>query len=103
MQESITYGAMMIAMFAIIIAVSIYIPLIGGLTIFFIPLPIILYRLRYERGPPLLVMGTGVLVSMLVGGLYLVPVALVFGLLGFVIGRYKKTKSQSFIRLWHPG
>lgn len=89
--RSITYGAMMIAMFAILLAVSVYVPLIGSLTLFFIPLPIILYRLRYDRGPSLLVMVTGILVSMLIGGIALLPFSLVFGPLGFIIGDTMKT------------
>ena len=53
--RKITYGAMMIALFAILLAVSLYTPLVGIVTMFFIPLPIILYRLRYDRTSSLLV------------------------------------------------
>ena len=53
--RKITYGAMMIALFAILLAVSLYIPLLGSVTMFFIPLPIILYRLRYDRTSSILV------------------------------------------------
>ena len=98
--RKITYGAMMIAMFAIVLAITVYIPIVGSMTMLFIPLPIILYRLRYERGPTLLVMLTGVLLSLLVGGIILVPVALMFGLLGLVIGdtmRTEKTKLYTFM------
>ena len=98
--RKITYGAMMIAMFAILFAVSVYIPPVGIVTMFFIPLPIILYRLRYERGVSSLVMLTGVLVSALIGGVIFVPVALLFGLLGLVIGdtiRTGKSKLYTFM------
>lgn len=98
--RKITYGALMIAMFAILLAITVYIPIVGSITFFFIPLPIILYRLRYDRGPSLLVLMTGVLLSLLVGGIILVPVALVFGLLGLVIGDTiitEKTKLYTFM------
>lgn len=85
--RKITYGAMMIAIFAILLAVSLYVPLLGSITMFFIPLPIILYRLRYDRASSLLVTATGVMLSLLVGGGgILVPFAFVLGLLGIVIG-----------------
>ena len=98
--RKITYGAMMIAMFAIVLAISVYIPIIGGMTMLFIPLPIILYRLRYERGLSVIVTLTGVLLSLLVGGIIIVPVALMFGLLGLVIGdtiRTGKSKLYTFM------
>ncbi len=98
--RKITYGAMMIAMFAILLAITVYIPIVGSITLFFIPLPIILYRLNYDRGPSILVLMTGVLLSLLVGGILLVPVALVFGLLGLVIGdtiRTEQTKLYTFM------
>lgn len=98
--RKITYGAMIIAIFATILAITVYIPIVGGITLFFIPLPIILYRLRYDRGLSLLVMITGVLLSLLVGGIILVPFALMFGLLGLVIGdtlRTEKTKLYTFM------
>lgn len=98
--RKITYGAMMIAMFAILLAISVYIPLIGSVTLFFIPLPILLYRLRYDRAASLLVTATGVLLAILVGGITLAPFALLFGLLGFVIGdtiQTEKSKLYTFM------
>ena len=98
--RKITYGAMMIAMFAILLAITVYIPPVGIVTVFFIPLPMMLYRLRYDRGPSLLVTLTGVLLSALIGGLILVPIALLFGILGFVIGdtiRTEKSKLYTFM------
>jgi len=98
--RKITYGAMMIALFAILLAVSLYAPLIGNITMFFIPLPIILYRLKYNRSSSLLVVATGVILSLMIGGILLVPFALIHGLLGFVVGetvRMGKTKLYIFM------
>jgi len=88
---------MMIAMFAVLLAVSFYIPPLGALLLFFIPLPIILYRLRFDRISTLLVLTVGIIVSLLIGGITLVPLALAFGVLGFVIG---DTMSQEKSKLY---
>ncbi len=86
----------MIAMFAILLAISVYVPLLGNITLFFTPLPFILYRLRYDRGPSIFVMLTGVVVSLL-GGMALFPFAVLFGVLGFVIGdTIKSGKSKLY-------
>lgn len=97
--RKITYGAMMIAIFAIILAITVYVPLLGSITIFFIPLPIILYRLRYDRAASVLVTITGILLSLL-GGIALFPFAILFGLLGLVIGdtiKSEQTKLYTFM------
>ncbi|MBE1556505.1 YybS family protein [Sporosarcina limicola] len=98
--RKITYGAMMIALFAIIIAVSLYVPLVGLVTVLFIPLPIILYRLQHDRASSFLIMTTGIGVSLLVGGKLLLPIALIAGLMGFVIGdtiQTGKTKLYTYM------
>jgi uncharacterized protein YybS (DUF2232 family) len=98
--RKITYGAMMIAVFAVLLAVSLYIPLVGSITMFFIPLPIILYRLKYDRASSLLVWVSGIVLSLLIGGVLLAPFAFVHGFLGLVIGesvRMGKTKLYSFM------
>jgi len=101
--RKITYGAMMIAFFAILLAVSLYVPLLGSVTMFFIPLPIILYRLRYDRASSLLVTATGIMLSLIVGGILLVPFAFIHGLLGFVVGDTVKTEKTKLYTLMATG
>ena len=98
--RKITYGAMMVAIFVILLAVSFYIPFVGSVVLFFIPLPIILYRLRYDRISAFLMMLVGFTLSLLIGGIVLLPIAVAFGLLGFVIGdtmSLEKTKLYTFM------
>lgn len=83
--RKITFGAMMIAIFVIMLAISVYVPLLGVVMSLFIPLPILLYRLRHDRAASILVMITATVVS-LIGGLALFPAAILFGALGLVIG-----------------
>lgn len=97
--RKITYGAMMIAIFIILVAISVYVPLLGTITMLFTPLPMILYRLRYDRNAAIFVTVAGILLSML-GGVFLLPVAFVFGPLGLIIGdtiRNQKSKLYTFM------
>lgn len=97
--RKLTYGAMMIAIFIILSAISVYVPVLGTVTMFFVPLPIILYRLRYDRTASIFVVVTGIVIS-LIGGILLLPVTFTFGLLGLVIGetlQTKKTKLYTFM------
>lgn len=97
--RKLTHGAMMIAIFIILAAISVYVPLLGTVTMLFTPLPILLYRLRYDRTASIFVVIAGIVFSLL-GGIFLLPVTFTFGLLGFVIGEaiaQKKTKLYTFM------
>ncbi|MDN4608912.1 DUF2232 domain-containing protein [Sporosarcina highlanderae] len=86
--KKIKYGAMMIALFTILLAGAFFIPLIGLLIMIFLPLPIILYRLREDRSSTaLVVLSTGIL-ALLLGGLTLLPFVLGFVVLGFLIAEF---------------
>lgn len=94
----ITYGAMMIALFALLLAFTMYVPLLGALTLLFIPLPITLYRLRYDRLSTLLVVACTWLITLLIGGLLSIPSAIVLSAVGFVIGDTVRTgKSKLYV------
>ncbi|MCZ2259050.1 YybS family protein [Sporosarcina sp. G11-34] len=98
--RKVTYGAMMIGLFVVLLAVSLYVPLIGALAMFFIPLPIILYRIKYNRTASIFVMMTGIVLSMFVGGIVLIPFGFLYGLLGLIIGdtiATKKSKLYTFM------
>lgn len=83
--QKITYGAMMLALFTILLAGALYIPFLGSIIMLFIPLPIILYRLRYDRSSTILIAIAGIILSLIVGGILLVPFALIYSVLAFLI------------------
>src|SRR5699024_1032949 len=96
----ITYGAMMVALFAILLAMTLYVPLLGLLTILLVPLPITIYRLRYDRVSTLMVAVCTWLITLLIGGLLSIPAAIVLSAVGFIIGdtvRTGKTKLYVFM------
>ncbi|MHA6260966.1 YybS family protein [Sporosarcina sp. CAU 1771] len=96
----IVHGAMMIALFFLLTTITILIPVIGMLTLFFIPLPIILFRLKFDRTSSFFVTATGIFMSLLILGIFSVPYTFVFGLVGFIIGdtvQSRKTKLYTFM------
>ncbi|MDW0111235.1 YybS family protein [Sporosarcina aquimarina] len=101
--RKLTYGAMMIALFAVLFAVSLYIPLLGSVSLFFIPLPIFLYRIRYDRNASLLVAVAAILVSSLLGGVLSIPAAIALVLIGFVMGETMQAKKSKFYTVMAVG
>lgn len=91
----ITHGAMMVALFTILLAISTYIPLLNIVTIWFISLPVAWYSAKYSRSSSLLVAIVSVAMSTLICGIMTLPLAIVVAVIGFVIGdiiRSKKSK-----------
>ncbi len=90
----ITHGAMMVALFTILLAISTYIPFLSIVAIWFNPLPIAWYSATYNRSSSLLVAIVSTAISLLIGGLLVLPVAIVFAAIGFVIGDVIRTKKS---------
>lgn len=98
--KRLTMGAMMIALFTILLAVSFYVPILNIVTSFFIALPIIWYSVKFDRNSAILVTVVCMGMSFFVGGLLALPLAFIHAPLGLVIGdsiRRKKSKLYLFI------
>lgn len=82
----LTHGFMTIALFSILFAMSVYVPVLGLFTSFIVPLPLAWYSAKFERKQAAFVTIIAVLFSLIIGGIF----GLIFGLLvaplGFIIG-----------------
>ncbi|MFB5088819.1 DUF2232 domain-containing protein [Psychrobacillus sp. PGGUH221] len=82
----LTYGAMMIALFAILLAMSVYIPFLGFITSFIVPLPIAWFSAKFERKYAVYVTLIGLAISFIIGGIFGFIFALIVAPLGLIIG-----------------
>ncbi|KQL34731.1 MULTISPECIES: DUF2232 domain-containing protein [Bacillaceae] len=82
----LTYGAMMIALFAILLAMSVYIPFLGFITSFIVPLPIAWFSAKFERKYAVYVTLIGLVISFIIGGIFGFIFALIVAPLGLIIG-----------------
>lgn len=93
--KAMTQGAMMIALFLLLVALAFYVPLINLLAFVFAPLPLAWYSATYNRKLAIGVSLLAVAASILVGNVLIVPLALILAIVGLVIGvclREKKSK-----------
>ena len=98
--KALVQGSMMVAIFTILMTMAAYVPLISILALLFAPLPIAWYSANYNRKSSILVGIAGALLTFFTSGIIMLPFALVFGLLGLVMGeaiRLKKSKVYIFI------
>ncbi len=98
--RKLTNGAMMAAVFTVLLAVSVYVPLLNAVTTLFLALPIAWYSAKYDWKASALFGTVNLILSFLIGGLLALPIALIHVPLGVMIGLsiyYKKSKLFMFM------
>lgn len=98
--RQITNGALMAAVFTVLLAFTVYVPIFSVITMFFLVLPIAWYSAKYPWKPSLLFSAAALFLSFIIGGIFAVPVALLYVPFGLMIGYsiyYKKSKLYMFI------
>ena len=96
--KGLAQGAMMIALFAILIAIALYVPLVSIIATFFAPLPLAWYSANYQRNQSIFVAVIACVMTFFIGGLIVLPFSFIFATIGVVIGiSLKLNKSKLFI------
>ncbi|MBZ5199609.1 YybS family protein [Planomicrobium chinense] len=98
--SQLTQGALMAAVFTVLLAISVYVPLLNVVTTLFLAVPIAWYSAKYAWQASALFSVVCLILSAIVGGLLALPIALIHIPLGLVIGLsifYKKSKLFMFM------
>lgn len=98
--RKLAHGAMMIALFTVLMAIVFYVPIANLLAAVVAPLPLIWYSAHYDRKSSLFVTIAAIIVTFFIGGLLLIPASIIFAAAGMTIGDaiYNK-KSKVFMFL----
>nr|WP_316047236.1 DUF2232 domain-containing protein [Planococcus glaciei] len=84
--SQLTQGALMAAVFTVLLAISVYVPLLNVVTTLFLAVPIAWYSAKYPWQASALFSVVCLILSAIVGGLLALPIALIHIPLGLVIG-----------------
>ena len=98
--RQITNGALMAAVFTVVLAISVYVPLLNVISTFFLALPAAWYSAKYPWKPSVLFAAVSLFLSFIIGGILALPLALIYLPLGLMIGlsiHYQKSKLFMFI------
>lgn len=93
--KAMTQGAMMIALFLLLLALAFYVPVLNMVAFIFAPLPLAWYSATYNRKLAIGVSLLAIAASIFVGNLLIIPLALILAVVGLVMGdclREKKSK-----------
>lgn len=84
--RQLTQGAMMAAVFTVLLAISIYVPLLQIVSSLFLALPVAWYSAKYGGKASALFSAVCLVLTFIVGGILALPLALIHIPLGLVIG-----------------
>jgi len=89
----ITEGAALLAIYAMLLLISMYVPILGTVVTFALPLPFILLMIRYALPNAFVIFTVAFLIAVIVGQPIGLVKTVVFGLMGIVLGyMYKKQR-----------
>ncbi|MCD8501785.1 MAG: YybS family protein [Bacillaceae bacterium] len=98
--KSLTEGAILAALIALIVFLSFTVPFLGSLLIFAIPLPLVIYVTKYGWKHGLLLWLVASIVTLVIGGPVFILNTVFFGASGIVIGELTKRKKTGFTVLF---
>ena len=96
----LTEGAILLAIFAVLLLITFYIPGLGLIVNLFLSLPFLFFGAKYDGKSTAVFTLAAVLLSMILGSLLAIPLALAYGTTGAVMGymvREGKSKFAAYI------
>lgn len=90
----ITEGAALLAIYAILLLISMYVPILGTVVTFALPLPFILLTIRHRLSNVLVIFVAALFVTIIVSQPMNLVKTTMFGLIGIVLGYMYKTRKK---------
>ncbi|MFS0821110.1 YybS family protein [Bacillus sp. 1P02SD] len=84
--KNLTEGAMLLAFYSVLLLLTLYIPLLGALFLFLLPVPFILFTVKYRVKQSFLFLLIAFLLSGLLGSVLGIIHTIVFGITGILLG-----------------
>lgn len=88
----LTEGAVLLALYLVLMLFARYVPIIGTIVLFVLPLPFIIFTIRHSIRLTFLLIFAGSILSILFGSIFSVITAVTFGLSGVIMGYFYKRK-----------
>lgn len=84
--NQLTKGAMFLAIYSVLLLMTLYIPVLGAIVNFFLPLPFILFSAKNNLKSSIVFLIAATLISLILGSMLAIPITLAYGMTGVVMG-----------------
>jgi uncharacterized protein YybS (DUF2232 family) len=92
----LTESAVILALYIVLLLITLYIPLLGSITIFMLALPFAVFSARRGLKSSIYLFIAALILTVLFGSIFTLPTTLLFGSSGVVIGYLYKLKKSRF-------
>jgi uncharacterized protein YybS (DUF2232 family) len=92
--RAITEGAVMLAVFTILLLITLYFPILSLISTFFLPLPFFLYNVRHSEKNSLPFFLAALVLSFIAGNVVGISLAFTYGAVGWTMGWLVKKKES---------
>ncbi|MCP3739932.1 YybS family protein [Rossellomorea sp. BNER] len=99
----LTEGALMLAIFAVLTLITVYIPVIGIVSSLVLIFPVLYFASRYALRTSLILLVGSILISFIMGSILAIPLAIIYGTTGVVMGWFIKEKKSKISLLIASG
>ncbi|WP_430789585.1 YybS family protein [Virgibacillus flavescens] len=100
--KMLTHGALLTAIFIGLLLATVFVPLIEIVTMFILPIPFIIFAYKYDWKPSLVMFTAAILLSSLLATIYSLPITVLMGLGGVMIGSAMHKKLTAY-ETWARG
>ncbi|WP_085506613.1 YybS family protein [Thalassobacillus devorans] len=103
--KQITDGALMTGVYLILLLINVFVPFLGIVVFFTLPVPFILYSYRHGGKPGIFMLLAAIILSLLTATIYSLPLTLLAGVGGLFIGisLYKRRTSYETLAIGSVG
>ncbi|MFD1734966.1 YybS family protein [Bacillus salitolerans] len=92
----LTEGAVILALYIVLLLITMYVPLLGSITMFMLPIPFVVFAARRELKSSIFLLIAALILTILFGSVFTLPTTLLFGSTGVVIGFLYKLNKPRF-------
>lgn len=94
--RSITEGAIVTALYFVLLLAILLLPIVGVLFIFLLPLPFIIYVTRHTLKKGLLLLTVALSISYMIDSIAVLPITFIFGTAGLVMGAMYSLRKSAY-------
>ncbi len=94
--RSITEGAILTALYSILLIAVLFLPIIGSLFLFILPVPFVIYVTRHTLKKGILMLTVALFITYMVGSIAALPITIMFGTTGLVMGYIYSLKKGGY-------
>ncbi|MFD2443675.1 YybS family protein [Bacillus sp. CGMCC 1.16607] len=95
----LTEGAVLLAIFAVLLLITIFVPFIGTISIWFLPLPFIYFAWKNDVKNITVFLIASFFITLIVGTIKAIPLAFLFGLTGVTLGYFVQKRKSRIVTL----